>query len=312
MQSKLLVVSEKGIGDALTLIPGIHALKKVRPDIDICLLSPGIHALRENYRTLAEIINPPEISEFCAHELIGWLTKNNFAHVWNTTNRNNVWRDAIQLAGNPRWKSAAPHKTLARSPMIKQRVHQLRTLFPEVAACEEFGCILTLEQEKICRGFKDQRSAFTSIIALQPGSNKRIKNWPAEKYRALALKLAEDEKMLVVFFLTSRDAEIFTPEFAGGGANIERIIDPLETAVAKLAACDIFVGNDSGFYHLAHAVGLPVVGLFRTLRSAWMWAYRGKRNRAIYHYLPSRLRKYWSRLIAVNRVYRAVCRILHR
>jgi ADP-heptose:LPS heptosyltransferase len=84
---------------------------------------------------------------------------------------------------------------------------------------------------------------------------------------------------------------------------------PLEDVVPKLAACDLCIGNDSGFYHLAFALGLRVVGIHRSLRGAQRWAYRSPRSRVVISWMPRQIEQDWARWISVSRVLRAARRL---
>jgi ADP-heptose:LPS heptosyltransferase len=88
------------------------------------------------------------------------------------------------------------------------------------------------------------------IAAIHPFSGSPRKNWPLEKYRALARRL---EPLLPVRWCAGPDDP------------------PLEDAVriedlyklgCWLASARLYIGNDSGITHLAAAVGTPVLALF--------------------------------------------------
>jgi ADP-heptose:LPS heptosyltransferase len=79
----------------------------------------------------------------------------------------------------------------------------------------------------------------------------------------------------------------------------------LDEVVPKLAACDLYIGNDSGFYHLGFALGSRVVGIHRSLRGAQRWAYRSSRSRVVVNWVPRQLGRDWTRFVSVARVLRA-------
>ena len=80
--------------------------------------------------------------------------------------------------------------------------------------------------------------------------------------------------------------------------------------MSKLAACDLLIGNDSGFYHLAFALGLPVVGIYRSLRGAQRWSYPSPRSRVVFSWMPRPFRQHWARWISVERVLRAARKVV--
>jgi ADP-heptose:LPS heptosyltransferase len=107
------------------------------------------------------------------------------------------------------------------------------------------------------------------VLALAPTANWGGKQWPAERFVALAERLCARGGPLM-------DARIAV--FAGPGERpaaepVLAAIPParridlagrldLLTAAACLARVDLFVGNDSGLMHLAAAAGAPTLGLF--------------------------------------------------
>jgi heptosyltransferase-2 len=95
-------------------------------------------------------------------------------------------------------------------------------------------------------------------LAAHPGSGSERKNWPEEKWGELLPAL--DESPLLV----GGEAE---------GERLERLALripqvrlakslPLAQLAASLAACQAFIGHDSGITHLAAALGVPSIVLW--------------------------------------------------
>lgn len=110
-------------------------------------------------------------------------------------------------------------------------------------------------------------------------------------------------------FLGQAEAHFGAPGYLPERANLRPVREPLDSAVAKLAACDLLIGNESGFYHLAFALGLKVVGIFRSLRAARRWTYRSPRSRVVIAWMPRPFRRDWTRWISVARVLRAARKV---
>jgi hypothetical protein len=113
----------------------------------------------------------------------------------------------------------------------------------------------------------------------------------------------------VLFFLGEAESFFRAPGYLPEGANFHLVSGGLEDVVPKLAACDLYIGNDSGFYHLAFALGLQVVGIHRSLRGAQRWAYRSPRSRVVINWVPRQLDLDWTRWVSVARVLRAARRL---
>jgi heptosyltransferase-3 len=104
-----------------------------------------------------------------------------------------------------------------------------------------------------------------NLIAIQPFSGSKEKNWPLDRYRALVQRLPSE--------VASRVAWIAGPEEQLEGA---LRFDNLAELAAWLAGARLYIGNDSGISHLAAAVTSSVV-LFGPTDPA-IWAPRGKKD----------------------------------
>lgn len=132
----------------------------------------------------------------------------------------------------------------------------------------------------------DRIIAGRPVLALGATANWHAKQWPAERFCALAQILcAQDlppETAIAVLGAPHERASI-TPLLTGLPQN--RLIDltvglDLPVLAALIARAVLFIGNDSGLMHLAAAVGCPTLGLFGPTR-AQAYAPWGAGNRAI-------------------------------
>lgn len=88
------------------------------------------------------------------------------------------------------------------------------------------------------------------FAVIHPFSGSPRKNWPLEKFRALARGL---ERTMPVRWCAGRE----DPHLEGAV-----LIDDLYQLACWLARASLYIGNDSGITHLAAAVGTPVLALF--------------------------------------------------
>ena len=104
-----------------------------------------------------------------------------------------------------------------------------------------------------------------SIIAIHPGSGSPRKNWPVERWTALAQWiLARDPATSILLIGGEADEAQFEKLLAvlhGGNVHLARDL-PLPHLAVLLEKCALFLGHDSGISHLAAAVGIPCVLLF--------------------------------------------------
>jgi ADP-heptose:LPS heptosyltransferase len=90
-------------------------------------------------------------------------------------------------------------------------------------------------------------------IALHPGSGSAAKNWPIERWLALARWLRDERGADLLWVAGPAEMPAaWAPRDDAAAVNL-----PLETLIDRLADCDAFLGHDSGVSHLAAALGLP-------------------------------------------------------
>ena len=105
------------------------------------------------------------------------------------------------------------------------------------------------------------------VVALEPGGAYGVaKRWPADRYAALAGRLAREGRADVVLVGTKDMADLHATIVAQAGAGAAVIsaagATDLPQLAALLARCRLLVTNDTGPMHLAAAVGTPVLALF--------------------------------------------------
>jgi heptosyltransferase-2 len=120
------------------------------------------------------------------------------------------------------------------------------------------------------------------IVALAPGSTDTLKNWPIDRYAALARWLTR--RGYTVWVLGAEFERPLAERLrALAGENVHVATAPsLLTSTYRLAAADIFIGNDSGLLHIAAALGKPSVGIY-TFTDPF---YAGPINRNVRFVLP--------------------------
>ena len=107
------------------------------------------------------------------------------------------------------------------------------------------------------------------VLAIGPAANWRGKQWRAERFAELALRLTtaggplSGFRVAVLAALNERaQAEPLLAAIpADRGIDLVGRVDLL-TASAVLRRCVMFIGNDTGLMHLAAASGTPTLGLF--------------------------------------------------
>ena len=107
-------------------------------------------------------------------------------------------------------------------------------------------------------------NAEQSVVAICPGSiNSRAKRWPAESYAALADRLLEEQRQ--VLLIGSRDEIDVTNEVTSRMRNQPIVLTgktTLDQITAVLSKVDLVVTNDTGPAHIAAALGCPTIVIF--------------------------------------------------
>jgi ADP-heptose:LPS heptosyltransferase len=97
------------------------------------------------------------------------------------------------------------------------------------------------------------------LVAIHPFTSDPIKQWPLERFKELAMRIEKELNLNVIIIGLS------LTEFVPDGNAIDMTN---KTSLPELAAllkrCVLLISGDSGPVHLAAAVGVPVIALFRS------------------------------------------------
>ena len=203
----------------------------------------------------------------------------------------------------PLARAAGPIRVIAddRATMVEQVVAFCRERLGILQASDELG--LRLPEHYQYR--RHQRR-----VMLHPTSYNPKKNWPWQKYLRLARRLRasgyEPE-----FVLSPKErgqwAGFFEAEFP-----VPTLADTKALAI-YLYESGYVIGNDSGVGHLASALGIPVLTLYRKRRDGFCWRPGWGDNEVVRPWLSlGALRKAWMYCLSVSRVKRAFDRLAAR
>jgi heptosyltransferase-2 len=116
------------------------------------------------------------------------------------------------------------------------------------------------------------RPAPAGTLALHPGSGSDRKNWPEEQWAELLQHLLNFTRHNLLLVGGEAEGERLQRLAAALPPTRSRVAQslPLPDLARLLAACQAFVGHDSGISHLAAAVGLPGLVLWAdTAEEVW-------------------------------------------
>lgn len=177
--------------------------------------------------------------------------------------------------------------------MVEQAVAFCRMRLGLAEACSDIGLQMpsTLQHRRHARR-----------VMLHPLSYNVKKNWPAGKFLALArrLRAAGYEPQFVLSPKERCDhLDVFAPEF-----EVPEFSDAKALA-AYLYESGYVIGNDSGVGHLASALGVPVLTLYRKRRDGFCWRPGWGACQVVRPaFSLSFMRDQWAMFMSVNRVAR--------
>jgi len=122
-----------------------------------------------------------------------------------------------------------------------------------------------------------QKSTSGHNALLHPGSGSPSKNWPPDRFAALATRLLE-QGWIVRLLRGPADADAIANVRALASESRIAVEEPADVAALAniLTSADLYVGNDSGVSHVSARLGVPTVAVFGPTDPN-EWAPRGPR-----------------------------------
>ncbi|HYL73259.1 MAG TPA: glycosyltransferase family 9 protein [Bryobacteraceae bacterium] len=243
-----LLIRPGGIGDTILALPALECLQADYTEVWVRSDAVPLVRFADRVRSIAstgiDLLGLPEVA--APPPLIDTLRSFDSIVSWYGTNRGE-FRDAV---GTLR----LPVRFLQSLPEEGAGLHAA-DFFLRQASCDGVAI------PRIDCG----RATRSNCAVIHPFSGSARKNWPMERFRDLAERLA-----MPVQWCAGPEEEL------DGAA---RFTDLYELA-RWLAQARIYIGNDSGISHLAAAAGAPVVAVFGPTDPA-IWAPRGERVRVV-------------------------------
>lgn len=287
-RSRILVIRGGAIGDFILTLPAIALLRAGFPDTRLEVLGyPHIASLAvstglvERVRALesgalARFFVDPRRGPALDPELCAWLAS--FGQVVSYLYDPDGFFAANLRRAGVRRLVAGPGKIEPHAG--EHAVRQLARPLAELSLFLENDAVV-LEPGPDEQGWANTflRDA-GSPVALHPGSGGERKNWPAERWLAVARRLLETPdprtgERSSPLLLVGGEADGAALAVLVSGLPADRVVIARDLSLPRLAAllarCRLFLGHDSGVSHLAAIVGCPCVLLFGPTDPA-VWA----------------------------------------
>lgn len=256
--TRILFITATRIGDAILFSGPLAHLARTYPDADITVACGPLAA--PLFRAAPRVM---EIIVMAKRQSGGhWLD------LWRRTSARR-WDLVVDMRGSlTSWCLRAGERRVNRRRPGAQHRHRVA----------EAGAVLKLDPppspevwiDDAARAEADRLLPLGApILALAPAAAAPFKEWPAERFSALANALTAPggalEGARVALFGGPGDQA--TSQAVSDAITHAPVTDltgrlDLVSAAACLQRARLFVGNDSGLMHMAAAAGAPVLGLF--------------------------------------------------
>lgn len=105
-----------------------------------------------------------------------------------------------------------------------------------------------------------------SVIGIHPGSmvykGNEVRRWPLSNFVAIAQRQLARGRTVRLFVGEYEKDSIPPFDAIRAGGKLEIITENLERAARSLSECEVFLGNDAGFTHIAAALGAKTLAVF--------------------------------------------------
>ena len=259
-RGRILVIRGGAIGDFILTLPALAALRKQFPRTQLAVLGyPHLAALAELGGGVNEVrsIEARALASFFARRgdldaaLGEWFGGFNII-VSYLYDPDEIFQENVARVSKAQF-IAGPHR-----PNEAENVHATDVFLKPLERLAIF------DADPVPRLPINSQPTTINTLALHPGSGSEKKNWPEARWQELLRRMAAETNWRVL--LVGGEAEGQRLQRLATLLPIDRLSvamhQPLPELARTLAACDVFLGHDSGITHLAAAAGLRGVALW--------------------------------------------------
>ncbi|WP_328825358.1 glycosyltransferase family 9 protein [Tomitella gaofuii] len=253
----VLVLRALGLGDLLTAVPALRALRRARPAADIVLAAPGaLTDLALSTGSVDEVL--PMVGLAAPPAWMGAPP----ALAVNLHGRGPQSTTLLQgIRPGTLWTHTHPEHPDIDGPRWDRALHEVTRWCRMV---EYFG--VRANAWDLHLGAPEIPSPVPGAIAVHPGAGCRARQWPPERFAAVVRSLAHDwPDAPVVITGGPGEHDLAAGVAALASSEVDRVMcgdgNILELA-ALVAGAALVVSGDTGIAHLATAYRTPSVTLF--------------------------------------------------
>jgi len=285
--ASILLIRPGGIGDAVLLIPTVHAIKEKYPAAAITIL-----AERRNREVFTLCADVDQILHYEQPLELLTAIKGDYDVVIDTEQWHRLSAIVARLTRAP---LLIGYATNERSRLFTHQIPYSQDDY-ESESFFNLAAPLGVQHYQVPDRFLEIPAAananVSSILAdlagynyvvIFPGASIAERRWGCDRFRQVA-ELLSSLGIPVVVIGGNADKEQGEMIVAGGGLNLAGRTSLVETA-AVIDRSVLLVSGDSGMLHIAVGLGKPTVSLFGPGRGR-KWAPRGERHIVINKELP--------------------------
>lgn len=251
---RITVLRALGLGDLLTAVPALRALRRAFPRHRIELAAPAVLG------PLAALTGAVDETVDCG-PLAPLPTRLHRAEVAVNLHGRGPQSHALLRATRPRRTIAFADTPWASGPRWRHDEHEVVRWCRMLVA---HGIPADPRDLRLTPPAVSPLPAPPGAVVVHPGAASPARRWPAKRFATVARALAVAGRPVVV---TGNAQEAALARCVAGAAGLpdEHVIagtTDLPTLAAVLAAADCLIAGDTGVGHLATAVGTPSVLLF--------------------------------------------------
>jgi len=294
---KIIVVDLGFLGDSLHLVPALWEIKQQYPRAELHVVAAPVGAEVLRLVECVDRVWPMELDPRRRTLRQQWdtvraLRREGFDLAFNFSGADRTiiwtaltgarWRVAHASGRKHFWNSWLVPTWVPRQPAGMPVFEQRRQV---LAACglrlasPRWDLSLPDESRRQAESLVPHGALHLSVCASSP-----LKEWPLQNWIGLANRLlAINPQLSLVATGSAQPREQERLRSLGAGVRNENLKTLIGLSLADLAAvlqrCRLHVGADSGVVHLAVALGLPTVALFREYHDASAWMPAGRSDR---------------------------------
>ena len=276
---RVCIVLLSGIGDVVHGLPVAVALKRDRPSRKIVWVAQPVPAqVLQHHPAVDEVIVfRPERGPMGVYDL--WRAFRTGPSCDLTLNMQRYAKSILPtyFSGAPVRVGLAPSRTRDGVRLVNTQHtpegawRHTQDLFLEfldavgVARPEplEWDITLTEEEESAAETFFSGSDG-RPIVGLVLGTANPAKDWPTDRYVSLARSLEAEFGFHVLLLGGPGEAEQMTARVILGDGGVARsaLSSSVRQLIWSIRGCDLVISPDTGALHIAHAMGIPVIGLY--------------------------------------------------